>query len=137
MIAECFEDTVEENFLEGDDFSKFSSSHSMPERIPNILTCSFRNVCVSYPGVVADVQSLNKSLKQEAIMDNAEILNSYVSMFFPLSLILFLDTFSRLFYGNSDFHVKLFSHESGELGESNKIWLLSFPFYESPSSMIN
>ena len=84
MIAECFEDTVEENFLEGDDFSKFSSSHSMPERIPNILTCSFRNVCVSYPGVVAGVQSLNKSLKQEAIMDNAEILNSYsVSMFFP------------------------------------------------------
>ena len=47
-------------------------------------------MCVSYPGGVADVQSLNKSLKQEAIMDNAEILNSYVSMFFPLSLILFL-----------------------------------------------
>ena len=43
-----------------------------------------RNVCVSYPGGVADVQSLNKSLKQEAIMDNAEILNSFcVSMFFP------------------------------------------------------
>ena len=82
MIAECFEDTVEENFLEGDDFSKFSSSHSMPERIPNILTCSLRNVCVSYPGVVADVQSLNKSLKQEAIMGSAEILNSYVLKMF-------------------------------------------------------
>ena len=95
-------------------------------------------MCVSYPGGVADVQSLNKSLKQEAIMDNAEILNSYnVSMFFSLVIDFFLETISRLFYGNSNFHVKLFSHESGELGESNKIWLLSFPFYESQSSMIN
>ena len=109
----------------------------MPERIPNILTCSLRNVCVSYPGVVAE--SLNKSLKQEAIMGNAEILIPIVFRYFFLVIDFFPGYHFKVILWQFGLSCQTFFLMNLESLEKAIKSGCSYHFHsnESPSSMIN